>query len=815
MRLRLSALAAAIALSSHAIADSSCAPDWLPYFRAGDLAYPVRAMLRVGDVVYLGGDFNSAGPIRTPGLVAWSEPHGFTEAMSSYNGPLNEQIESIVLFDEDGDGPAEPTLIVGGFLRDTPLGIEGVARVTPSGWQRIGELRGRVRKLVVMDVDDVPTLFAMGDFTVGAGAVGPDHPVTRIVQWTGDDWVSLPGILEPTALGVYDTGTEQTLYASGRFNEIITEYRVAHWNGAAWTLVPGRLVNGQIHTFCSYDPGPGITRLYVGGTFTSIEGHPSSTSIAAWNGSNWQTVGSGVFGGANIGILDMVVHDAGDGPRLFIGGRFTNAGGAACNGVASYSFNNWRGESTLANDGHVRSLASAALPDGAPVLYVGGEFTQPALNLLRHQGADTRPLTDAPPSDNLVSYAETITFGGNTSVYMSGSIDAVDGGVTPCDNVVRWNDQTGWTVLSNDTTGAVHDLIVYNTGPGLRLIAGGGFNRIGGVNASRLAQWNGAAWSSFGGGANELVEALVLFDSGSGPELYACGQFTQIGGVDANRIARFSGGTWHPLASGLDAPARAMAVFDDGSGPALYVGGEFTNADSVPMTRAIARWNGAGWSAVGTGVLSGTSEWRVTDLVVHDDGAGPRLIAAGAFRTPDVLGSVNVGAWDGQDWTALGVGLVGVAEDLESLSFGGKSLLMVIGPTQTQDGLILNKVGVWDGESWAALSGGLSVQNVALVPYALAAIQVGGRPAALVTGAFSGAGPLCVQGLAIWGCTMDTVTCPGDTNGDNVVDFADLNTVLSQYNQAGQGLSGDLNDDQVVDFADLNLLLGNYNLVCS
>jgi hypothetical protein len=52
---------------------------------------------------------------------------------------------------------------------------------------------------------------------------------------------------------------------------------------------------------------------------------------------------------------------------------------------------------------------------------------------------------------------------------------------------------------------------------------------------------------------------------------------------------------------------------------------------------------------------------------------------------------------------------------------------------------------------------------------------------------------------------------PGDIDGDGDVDFADLNLLLSSYNQAGAGLPADLDGDGDVDFADLNILLGNYN----
>lgn len=56
--------------------------------------------------------------------------------------------------------------------------------------------------------------------------------------------------------------------------------------------------------------------------------------------------------------------------------------------------------------------------------------------------------------------------------------------------------------------------------------------------------------------------------------------------------------------------------------------------------------------------------------------------------------------------------------------------------------------------------------------------------------------------------------CPGDTNGDAVVNFADLNNVLSDFGQTGVGLAGDVNGDEVVNFADLNLVLSFFGTNC-
>lgn len=59
--------------------------------------------------------------------------------------------------------------------------------------------------------------------------------------------------------------------------------------------------------------------------------------------------------------------------------------------------------------------------------------------------------------------------------------------------------------------------------------------------------------------------------------------------------------------------------------------------------------------------------------------------------------------------------------------------------------------------------------------------------------------------------------CPGDTNGDNAVDFADLNAVLSSFNQTVNppGTGPDVTGDGLVSFADLNVVVGAFNAVCA
>lgn len=56
--------------------------------------------------------------------------------------------------------------------------------------------------------------------------------------------------------------------------------------------------------------------------------------------------------------------------------------------------------------------------------------------------------------------------------------------------------------------------------------------------------------------------------------------------------------------------------------------------------------------------------------------------------------------------------------------------------------------------------------------------------------------------------------CPGDVNFDSVVNFGDLNTVLSNFGMSSDPVDGDTNGDCFVNFADLNTVLSSFGQTC-
>jgi hypothetical protein len=137
----------------------------------------------------------------------------------------------------------------------------------------------------------------------------------------------------------------------------------------------------------------------------------------------------------------------------------------------------------------------------------------------------------------------------------------------------------------------------------------------------------GETWDTFasGAGVNGPVRAVTTF----GGDLIVGGQFGTAGGVPGTYvIARWDGANWSALGSGLNNTVMSLATFDDlsGTGTELYVGGYFSAAINGPTAVKIARWNGA-WSAVGSGMVA-TSDHAVFALSPNPSGA---LLCAGGF----------------------------------------------------------------------------------------------------------------------------------------------------------------------------------------
>ena len=344
-----------------------------------------------------------------------------------------------------------------------------------------------------------------------------------------------------------------------------------------------------------------------------------------------------------------------------------------------------------------------------------------------------------------------------TSLYVGGNFTVV--GNVAASRVAKW-DGTAWSALGTGLNNNVQALATDASG---NLYAGGTFTTAGGVAASRVAKWDGTAWSALGTGFNNTVQALAV-NNGS---VYAGGLFTTAGSTAASRVARWDGTSWSALGSGTSGTVLALAA--DGSGN-LYAGGAFTAAGGT-AANYLAKWNGTAWSAIGAGRDS-------TVLTLTMDATG-NLYAGSLFRSlvsrrdtitkPPVTrraAASRVAKWNGSTWTTLGAGINGavqaLAVDASGSVYAGGSFSYIGGKfTATPDSVFATCAAKWNGTAWSALDAGTGGTVQALTVDASGSVCAGGT--------FSSAGGMAANSVAKWSGTAWSALGTGFNNNINIV----------------------------------------------
>lgn len=531
---------------------------------------------------------------------------------------------------------------------------------------------------------------------------------------------------------------------------------------------------------------------------TALAGFAPS-ALAQDCGTGWAAAGVGLDGP----VRALVAHDDGSGAALFAGGLFAASGSQPLANVARWDGVAWSALGTGVN-GEVLALR----PFGAPArLIVGGAF--------------------------------------------NGASDGTPGTL----HIAQWDGQS-WAGLAGGVDGPVRVLTVFDDGSGPALYAGGFFTKAGGADARRVARWNGESWSALGAGLNGGALAMVVYDDGAGPALYVGGAFNDAGGVTAHGIARWKNGTWSALsAAGINggaATVRALEVFTVAGGPKLFAAGAFASAGGGAALN-IARWNGFSWSNVGAGI---TGE-RVDALRVFDDGSGPALFAAGAFTNAGAIPATNIARWDGATWAALGSGLDAPAHALaefDESAAGRAAALFVGGSFLNAGGAPASRVARWGAFGCVGPIITRQPQDVTTNPDGRAEFDVQVAGSEPITFIWRRAGQPLTNGANIAGAdsprlviepasildidSYDVVVsgpggdvtsesaalavvpaCPGDATGDGRVNFIDISAVMVDWGRSYLPMhatgSGDANGDAVVNFLDITTILQYWDQNCS
>ena len=217
------------------------------------------------------------------------------------------------------------------------------------------------------------------------------------------------------------------------------------------------------------------------------------------------------------------------------------------------------------------------------------------------------------------------------------------------------------------------------------------------------------------------------------------------GGGRADYIARWNGRGWSPMGTSL---TGVVNVVTEHAG-FVYAGGVFVTAGDG-LANALAKWDGTNWTNVGLGV---TNELLASLVAVNAMAReGNDLYVGGAFTKAGGVGAGSIARWDGTNWSALGV--TGLTGGINAVAVVGNDIYAA-GSFTTIGGVSANSIARWNGTSWSALATGIT-QSGGSQAGQVFALAVNGTDL-YVGGFFTAAGGLANYGFAKW-------------NGTNIID---------------------------------------------
>jgi len=178
-------------------------------------------------------------------------------------------------------------------------------------------------------------VFAGGRFTMDT----PTGPAYNIVVWDGATWAPVGsgvsravGTTEIQSIRIAEDGT---VYVGGRFDtaggvpannvaKIVFDTNTSSW---VWS----NLADGVNNTVEALEFRDGI--LFAAGVFPHAEGQLANR-VATWDGVQWSVLDTGSSVGLNDRAYAYALGNAPDG--MFIGGRFTEAGGEPAMGIVKW-----------------------------------------------------------------------------------------------------------------------------------------------------------------------------------------------------------------------------------------------------------------------------------------------------------------------------------------------------------------------------------------------------------------------------------------------------------------------------------------------
>ncbi|MCL4199232.1 MAG: hypothetical protein KJZ69_17210 [Phycisphaerales bacterium] len=363
---------------------------------------------------------------------------------------------------------------------------------------------GRVWDLEEYDDGTGPALYAAGWFTEmqGKRAWGIAKWDGRDWSEVGGGLSIIGREGGANSLYVWDDGRGPALYVGGHFQFAgnIRAQSVARWDGRNWEPL-GAGVSRSVFSFCDFDDGRGDA-LYVGGTFDQAGG-AGARHVARWDGSRWEALGGGFWGGTGLGVCTMAVFDDGFGSMLYVGGEVYAIDYPAPQAAPAYLLARWNGQAWLPVPGAMFSNRGTGShvdqilvhDDGnGPALFVAGQFAREGTGeyLLRWDGTEWSALGGGIRSgqnfhgDGMCVYDD----GTGPALWIGGGeVWINDLGRTS--SIYQWDGQSLSVPEGHvDLSFWVYTLASHNDGFGQALYAGGELWRANGQSIRNITRWS-------------------------------------------------------------------------------------------------------------------------------------------------------------------------------------------------------------------------------------------------------------------------------------------------------------------------------------
>jgi hypothetical protein len=153
-------------------------------------------------------------------------------------------------------------------------------------------------------------------------------------------------------------------------------------------------------------------------------------------------------------------------------------------------------------------------------------------------------------------------------------------------------------------------------------------------------------------------------------DLYAGGIFNTASGAATNNIARWDGANWRPLGTGLG--SGIVFSIEQLPDTAIVATGRFSTAGGVPAS-SIARWDGTAWSALGTGLTNNVGSLNTPSGFALKLLSSGDLVVAGNFQNAGSVPASKIAKWNGSTWSAFNAGL----RDADVAGAGGLGLAVL------------------------------------------------------------------------------------------------------------------------------------------